>query len=414
MTSKAPPPTEKTTSNFNVLLIDDDIQHFRLLSVLINTQATNKYELSWARNQSDALGHLQKGDIDIVAVDYNLGLEFGSDVISHLSRQYPNQAFLLVTGNQDPEVYRKGIDAGAIGFVQKGKNCGKIFDQAAQYALERKRLENGLAIANASKDWLMSLLAKDLGNPLFALNKMLAETAQEAENMPREMLVELIETAYQSSCAALKATAEMIEWGQSVRGPMQPTMEMVEVEECLQAAIRLFTANADEKAIYIAKNGKFDTHAYCDRHMLNTVARNLLGGLIQFCDEGKSILINGRVDRHALHISLKARRSEGQTSLSSLINEENPEKKVSRSQKEREAVSSITVGSHLLDAMGSNLHIEDGQGEEIVLAFKLPLSAPEYTFLEPPLNRRRTIATHLSEPEKIDLSPEQNGCRRTR
>lgn len=372
-------PAEKGTSlaaPVNVLIVDDSIHDYRSLSVMIGTNSDNSYEFDWARNSEEAESKLEDGSYEIVAVDYNLGLEEGSEVIQRLAGSYPASAYIMVTGNQDPDVYKRGIRAGAVNFVQKNKDCGMIFDRMAQYAVERKRTETSLKVANASKDWLMSLLETDLATPLFALNQLLSTTYKEADNMPKEMLIELLDTAYQTSCEALVATKELLDWGRSVRGAMRPNLTMVDVAGSIHRAVRLLTTLADERGIYIAQRGVFDFKAYCDERMISTVLRNLLTAALCYSGDNKTVCIESEVDDGKLGLAISCEGRGIETSdFATLCNASGSDGQ-ERSAADRQAICSIQVASHMLDAMGCSLEIRNESKRGVRFSFNLPLKLP--------------------------------------
>lgn len=367
---------KSASAPLNVLIVDDSIHDYRSLSVMIGANSDNRYEFDWARNSEEAESKLEVGAYEIVAVDYNLGLEEGSEVIQKLSANYPASSYIMVTGNQDPDVYKRGIRAGAVNFVQKNKECGMIFDRMAQYAVERKRSESSLKMANASKDWLMSLLETDLATPLFALNQMLSTTYKEAENMPKEMLIELLDTAYQTSCEALIATKELLDWGRSVRGAMRPNLAMVDVSGCIHRAVRLLTTLADERGIYIAQRGVFDFKAYCDERMLSTVLRNLLSAALSYSDNDKTVCIESAVVDGHLSLGINSEGSGIEArSYASLFDSKGTDSE-SCSPIERQSICSIQVASHMLDSMGCSLEIRNDPKKGVRFTFKLPLKFP--------------------------------------
>lgn len=378
-TETTSPEISDAVGPISVLIIDDSIHDYRTLTVMIRSHADNRYEFEWARNSEEGEHKLDEGSYDLVAVDYNLGLENGAEVVARLSTLFTDPAYLLVTGNQDPEIYREGIKAGAANFVQKTKECGIIFDRTAQYAIERKRFENSLKIANASKDWLMSLLETDLANPLFALNQLLSTASKEGSNMPKEMLVEMIETAYNTSCEAIVATNELLDWGRSVHGAMQPTLNMVNISACIQRAIHLLTTVADERSIYIARKGVFDFKAYCDERMLATVVRNLISAAINYSNEGETIYVESEVKAGNLNLSIRGVgrfiNSRDFASLCKPTHDDRP----NNGPGDRQALCSIQVASHMLDSMGTNLDIRNIGKEGVRFGFSLPLSLPVST-----------------------------------
>ncbi|MBC2604501.1 response regulator [Pelagicoccus albus] len=374
-TSIDSPSTRKRSSAVKVLIVDDSIHDFRSLSLMIGNNSDNDYEFEWARNSEEAELKLQDGDFEIVAMDYNLGLEEGSEVIGRLSPRFPGSSFILVTGNQDPEVYKRGIQAGAVNFVQKNNDSGVIFDRMAQYALERKKGETSLKVANASKDWLMSLLETDLASPLFALNKLLSSAVKDADYMPKEMLVELIDTAYQSSCEALMATKQMMEWGRSIKGAVAPKLKMIDVAAGVDSAVRLLTTVADEKGVYISQRGIYDLKAFSDERVIGTVMRNLLSAALMYSSEDSKISIVAENRGPNCRIAfLSEGRGIDSGDFASLCNREFAENHVWKAE-DRQATCAIQVASHMLDSIGVSLELKNVQRTSVCFSFELPSKA---------------------------------------
>ncbi len=375
-TSRIKSPSQKASSPVNVLIVDDSNHDYRSLSLMIGNNSDNAYDFAWARDSGEAESKLNEGNFEIVAVDYNLGLEIGSEVIERLSARFPSSAYIMITGNRDPEVYKRGIQAGAVNFVQKTKDCGEVFDRTVQYAMEQKRVETSLQIANASKDWLMSLLETDLATPLFALNQLLRTTLKESHQMPREMLIEMLDTACQTSGEALFATKDLLDWGRSVRGAMRPTLTMVDVADCVRGAVRLLTTVADESDVYIVQRGVFAIKAYSDKRILSTVIRNLLSAAICYSANGKSVVIESEVGGGALSFSIECEGRGISAADFVALRRANKVSSQSWSAADRQALCSLQVASHMLDSVGCSLQLRNDPRSGLRTSFKLPLRLP--------------------------------------
>lgn len=362
--------------SFKVLLIDDSVQDFRLISVLVKNQAQNHYTFDWARNSKEAQEHLKKGDIDIVAVDYNLGLEYGSEVIAKLSDQFPDLPYLLVTGNEDPSVYKKGLQSGAENFVSKGKDCGAQFDRAAQFAMEHKRVDHSLVLATESKDWLLSLVARDLTNPLFALNELLSTLVKDGPNIPQEKLMELLKTAFQTSCESIVTANEMMEWGRNLHGSVKPQMSMISLETVFHRSMSLVAPLADEKDILLDKRGPFEFNVFSDERMLLSATRNLLSAAMFFAKEGTDITIEAEPINNEIVVTI---RSSGKGIDSDLFEKltNNPDElnEMPRTA-EQQALISLLISNHLFDSMKNALRVVNLPQEGIEFTFKVPLNGP--------------------------------------
>ncbi|MDQ8202994.1 response regulator [Pelagicoccus sp. SDUM812003] len=365
------------TEPIAVLVVDDSVHDFRSLTVMINSQADKDYAFTWARNSEEAESKLEESNFDLVAMDYNLGLELGTEAIERLAKRYPEPAYILVTGNQDPDVYKEGIRVGAVNFVQKNAQCGQVFDRTAQFSIERQRSENALKLANASKDWVMSLLETDLASPLFSLNQLLSTMMKEAENMPKEMLIEMLDTAYQSSCEAVLATNELMDWGRSLNGAMHPAMKEVNIASCIQSAIRLLTTLADERGVFISQSGIFEVQAFCDERMVGTVARNLIAAALSFTAEAGTVRVSSAVSGEKIAVSVVGDGRSLRPKEIAYLREAAGAGIEFSSPAERQAFSAVRIASHMLDSMGSSLEVRNVGDRRTAFSFSLPMASLE-------------------------------------
>lgn len=375
-TSNAAEKTElPSPAPLRVLFVDDNIQDYRLITVLIRNQAINPYSFHWVRDSKEAREELDREEYDIVAVDYNLGLELGNEVIEELRQRHPDVPYLLITGNEDPEVYKSGITAGADNFIPKGQDCGLLFDRTAQYAHQGKKLENSLKMANAAKDWLMSVLAHDLCEPLAAMSQLLETGTQEARNMPREMLEEIIELAYHSSNETLIASNQLIEWGRSIHGSLKPNMTQTSVRRSIEQAVHLFVPIADQKRVDFRLSGELDAEVLADERMLATIIRNLVSNAVKFSSEDEIVEITGALKNGKLEITVWDNDSRANNRIHQMLQRFETGSKTYDANSNEPTRSGLEVCYHLLDSMGSALYVDHHPEKGAIYSFSLSTRA---------------------------------------
>jgi len=125
-----------------VLLVAPNVQAFRLVSALIQSQAANEYVFGRARCAREAAKRLGEEAFDIVAVEQAAGKADG-ETIAYLQARFPEPRYILVAPDRTDATMKPETGCG-YAFVPKSSNCGFLFDRTAQEALRGKRLAQAL------------------------------------------------------------------------------------------------------------------------------------------------------------------------------------------------------------------------------------------------------------------------------
>ena len=103
----------------HTLIVDDHLLFSAGLSLLL--QATgNLGAVDCAESGEQALQQAAKRPYDLVLLDWHLGREpSGVALIEQLQQVLPHARVVMVSGESSPDLVRRAIDAGAVGFVPK-------------------------------------------------------------------------------------------------------------------------------------------------------------------------------------------------------------------------------------------------------------------------------------------------------
>jgi DNA-binding NarL/FixJ family response regulator len=103
----------------HTLIVDDHLLFSAGLRLLL--QATgNPGEVDCASSGADALRRATDVAYELVLLDWHLGREpFGVALIAQLREVLPQARVVIVSGEAHPDLVRRAIDAGAVGFVPK-------------------------------------------------------------------------------------------------------------------------------------------------------------------------------------------------------------------------------------------------------------------------------------------------------
>jgi two-component system response regulator PilR (NtrC family) len=108
-----------------MLLVDDDEDILLLLGEYLNSR---DQEFDKATCVSHAKRLLKKFRYDMIVSDFNMPLESGLDLLRHVSNDYPEIPFVLMTGCEDDRVKREAMRMGAAAFITKPFNLNELME----------------------------------------------------------------------------------------------------------------------------------------------------------------------------------------------------------------------------------------------------------------------------------------------
>jgi signal transduction histidine kinase len=172
-----------------VLLVEDDEDDYVLVRQLLTEIGKFSYELTWARNHSEALNDAIKQSHDICLMDYRLA---GSDGLA-LLKEFKDSRFqspvIMLTGYGDRETDVEAMKLGASDYLEKYGLTPDKLERSIRYAIERSITNKAL---------------KDSEAKLRALSSKILET-QEAE---RKAIAKELHDSIGSSLTAIKYALE--------------------------------------------------------------------------------------------------------------------------------------------------------------------------------------------------------------
>ncbi len=168
--------------SLRVLLIEDDPDDQLLTREVLSDAAPGRYVVSCVATYDEALVELERGQYDVVLLDYRLGAHDGLELLREAIRRGCRIPTIVLTGQSDREVDEAALRAGAVDYLVKAQLTPDLLDRAIRYALERRAAENRerelareqaaraeAEAANRARQELIAVLSHDLKNPLTAI-----------------------------------------------------------------------------------------------------------------------------------------------------------------------------------------------------------------------------------------------------
>jgi DNA-binding NarL/FixJ family response regulator len=134
---------------FRVLLADD---HRLLLDAFTRLfEAEDEYEIiGTALDGRELVAQALRLKPDIVIADVAMPLLNGLDAMEHLKKLLPQIGFIILTASEDPDLARRALEAGAMGYLLKSEASLRLFQ--AMRAVRQGRRYMCPAMASALED----------------------------------------------------------------------------------------------------------------------------------------------------------------------------------------------------------------------------------------------------------------------
>ncbi len=137
--------TSGATETVRVLLVDDDEDDYFISKELLSEIEGAKFDVTWAASPDAALD-LMRADapFEVCLLDYRLGRMSGLDVLTKANDAGFRAPVILLTGQEDREVDRAAMAAGASDYLVKSRLSAAALERAIRYSRAQKDAEEAL------------------------------------------------------------------------------------------------------------------------------------------------------------------------------------------------------------------------------------------------------------------------------
>lgn len=155
------------------------------------------------------------------------------------------------------------------------------------------------------KDKLISVIAHDLKNPMFAIVGALETWRNKGKEMKEEEQRQLVEDTYESSVTLQKEMLNLLDWAKSKRDEIICHPSDIDLKFVINNVVLLLKGMMDDKKITLEQNHQLTHCAFADSRMMGTVIRNLLSNAIKFTPKNGTIQITSRQEGERIIVEVK-------------------------------------------------------------------------------------------------------------
>ncbi len=120
----------------NILILDDE----PLIRDLLENYLSNDYEIFQADSGYKALEMLSNIKIDLAFVDINMPAMKGTDFIKKARINYPDIAYIIISGEKDIDAAIEALHSGVFDFIKKPFTDLKYLKKVINNSLEKRKL----------------------------------------------------------------------------------------------------------------------------------------------------------------------------------------------------------------------------------------------------------------------------------
>ncbi len=165
--------------------------------------------------------------------------------------------------------------------------------------------QNGeLKLALADKDRVLSVIAHDLKNPMFAIVGALEGWLRKESTMQTEEKRGVITKVLSASQTLQEEMVRLLEWSRSKRERIDFNPSDVEIQSCLDNIFSLFSTMVAQKHITLEKSVNVEHCVWGDSRMLSTIFRNFINNAIKFTPEGGKITVKAEENEKSVVVQV--------------------------------------------------------------------------------------------------------------
>jgi len=136
----------KRTTAKTILVIENDLEEFRLVHEMLNGSISCAFELTHVEYIGDAERILAEQPVDIVLMDLGLADLPGLEAVRRVRAAAPRASIVLLSGADDEEIAVLAVQEGAQDYLLKGQIESRSLMRALVNSVARKMIEEGLFI----------------------------------------------------------------------------------------------------------------------------------------------------------------------------------------------------------------------------------------------------------------------------
>jgi len=290
----------------------------------------------------------------------------------------------LILAFEQSEIYRVAVNRAdelkkltnslEIKISERTEILKKMVDKLNGEIAIRQQSEKQLAENNAVKDKFFSIVAHDLRNPFAAVKGSVDLLKRNSRKYSEHELTQIIDNLDSSTKTTQKFLDDLLEWSRSQMNKITVKTEAILLRNVVAMIIDLVKLQAQSKNIDIENNINEQITVLADRHLLNTVIRNLLTNAIKFSYLQSKVVVEGMVKNNTVELFvIDSGIGISEENIPKLFSLEN-KYTTKGTAKEGGNGLGLLICNEFVEKMGGSIRVESiaGKGSQFVVSLPRP------------------------------------------
>mgnify|MGYP005987981693 FL=1 len=295
--------TVKINAKINVLLVDDSTF---MRKTLTNILSPKRFNLIESTNGHDGLDSLDKNEIHLVILDYEMPVMNGIEFIEAVKQkpEYLDLPIIMLSGNDDKNVIARALKNGASDFLKKPFATEELLLKCDLHVKNYlniqiiKQKDNELIQslkktreAEQHKAMFLANMSHEIRTPLNAIMGFVDLLAEDEINTTKK---NYLSTIQKSGNLLLSLVDDVLDFSKIDNGKLDIHKEVFVLDELLQLLITLYSPTIEKKELILLTEIDKDITKYINSDFLRLkqILTNLISNAIKFTPKGGKIILN--------------------------------------------------------------------------------------------------------------------------
>ena len=318
--------TQTEPNSFTILVVDDNPRNLQVISTLLSA---NGYKTAVVNSGANALKYLELRNPDLILLDIMMPEMSGFEVCKIIKEidSYKDIPVIFLSAKSELSDIIMGFKLGAVDYITKPFRIEEVLVRVRTH-LDLRESRKQLLIKNSElellnreltlsqeqiredalrlkqlvneKDQLFSIIAHDLRGPIHSFISLTRLFADEAAEMPPELIIELSANMYQSASSLHELLENLLSWSLMQRDEVRIHQEVFFMKPLIDSVLELLREKFVSKNILITNSISPTLAVSADWNMISTVARNLITNAVKFTPHGGKVNLSGIQDGRGL------------------------------------------------------------------------------------------------------------------
>jgi ligand-binding sensor domain-containing protein/signal transduction histidine kinase/DNA-binding response OmpR family regulator len=289
------------------------------------------------------------------------------------------------------------------------RQTNRILQQQQQLVEHNAKLSGTveeLQSLHRAKNYLYTILAHDLKNPVLAQSELAAYLLDNLREMNKTELTTYLHSIQRSSVALYELLLNLLNWAQMESDQLKPDRTDLALADLISENISLLSSQFRNKNISVEVKIENDLAIHADRNMTNTIIRNILSNACKFSNYNGSIEIEAKQVEEKVFVSFKDYGSGMTSEQQTRLFEFDKRMPGTGTAGEKGIGLGLLVAQSFIKVNDGEILVssDEGKGSRFTLVFPIAIDTPAATTYAP------ATTVHLP-PSDIDTLTEQDRVR---